>query len=106
MRNICEIQKQSFADILQNRCSLKFLNIYRKTPVLESIFNKVAGLKASNFIKKRLKPFLVLYNHCSTQVSIFAFFSNDFIGKTIYNDFRSVPCTIQKTKETVARRIY
>ena len=28
---------------------------YRKTPVLESIFNKVAGLKACNFIKKRLQ---------------------------------------------------
>ena len=31
---------------------LKFRNIHRKTPVLESLFNKVAGLKAYNFIKK------------------------------------------------------
>ena len=27
------------------RCSTKFRKIYRKTPVLESVFNKVAGLK-------------------------------------------------------------
>ena len=26
-----------------------------KTPVLESLFNKLAGLKACNFIKKRLQ---------------------------------------------------
>ena len=26
----------------------------RKTPVLESLFNKVAGLEACNFIQKRL----------------------------------------------------
>ena len=29
--------------------------MYRKTTVLESPFNKVAGRKACNFIKKRLK---------------------------------------------------
>ena len=33
----------------------KFRNIYSKTPVLESLFNKVGGLKACNFIKKRLQ---------------------------------------------------
>ena len=33
----------------------KFRNIHRKTPVLESLLNKVAGLKTCNFIKKRLK---------------------------------------------------
>ena len=34
---------------------IKIRNMQRKTPVLESLFNKVAGLKACNFIKKRLK---------------------------------------------------
>ena len=29
-----------------------FANIHRKTTVLESLFNKVAGRKACNFIKK------------------------------------------------------
>ena len=37
------------------RCSWKFRNIHRKTPTLESLFNKVAALQACNFIKKRLQ---------------------------------------------------
>ena len=39
------IQKHSFTDDLQNRCSKKLRNIHRNTPVLESLFNKVAGKK-------------------------------------------------------------
>ena len=42
--------KQPFADVFQNKWSLKFCNIHKKTLVLESLFNKVA-LKF--FIKKR-----------------------------------------------------
>ena len=41
--------------VFQNRSSLKCPNIHRKTPVLHSLFNKVAGLLTSNFIKKWLK---------------------------------------------------
>ena len=37
-------QKQLFSSVLQNRCSWKFCKFHRKTPVLESVFNKVAGL--------------------------------------------------------------
>ena len=36
--------------VLQN-----LFNIQRKTPVLESLFNKVAGLQPCNFIKNRLQ---------------------------------------------------
>ena len=36
------IQKHPFADVSQNIC---FRNIHRKTPVLEILFTKVAGLK-------------------------------------------------------------
>ena len=50
-----KLQRQSFADILQNRSSKKFRKFHRKTAVLESLFNKVAGLKTCNFIKKRLQ---------------------------------------------------
>ena len=32
---------------------LNFCNINRKTPLLETLFNKVADLQAPNFIKKR-----------------------------------------------------
>ena len=35
------IEKQSFADVLQNRYSQKFRKFHRKTPVLESLFSKV-----------------------------------------------------------------
>ena len=48
-----DLQKQSFTDVLQNRFSGKFRRFHRKTPVLEYLFNKVTGLKAGNFIKKR-----------------------------------------------------
>ena len=36
-------------------CSEKFRKMHRKPPVLESLFNKVASLQASNFTKKRLQ---------------------------------------------------
>ena len=34
-----KLQKQSSADILQNRCSKTFRNSQEKTPVLKSVFN-------------------------------------------------------------------
>ena len=43
--NIKGVQKQLFASILHDRCPLKFFQIYRKAPVLESLFNKFADLK-------------------------------------------------------------
>ena len=49
------LQKQSSGGVLRKKCSLKFHNISKKTPVLESLFNRVAGLKACSFIKKLLK---------------------------------------------------
>ena len=38
--------------VLKNFVTENFCNIHSKTPVLESLFNKVAGLKVCNFIKK------------------------------------------------------
>ena len=35
------VQKQPFANLLQNRCSRRFWKIPRKTSTLESLFNKV-----------------------------------------------------------------
>ena len=37
-----------FFTVLQNRCSQKFPKFHRKTPVLESLFNKVASLKETS----------------------------------------------------------
>ena len=31
---------------------LKFCKIYRKTPVLDSLFNKIAGLKTATILKR------------------------------------------------------
>ena len=42
-------------DVFQNRRSLKFGNVHRKTPVLELLFNIVAGLKNCSFITKRFQ---------------------------------------------------
>ena len=35
-------------------CSSKFRNIHRKTPVLDSLFNKVAVFQGYNFIKNKI----------------------------------------------------
>ena len=45
-------KKQPFADVLQSRYQKKLRNIHRKTPALESLFNKVPVLQACKFIKK------------------------------------------------------
>ena len=49
------IQEQPFKDFLENQIFKIFYNIHRKTPVLESLLNKVADLKVHNFIEKRLE---------------------------------------------------
>ena len=52
----------SLADVLQNRCFYEFYDMYRRTSVLESLFNKIAGLRTCNFIKKRLQHRCFLEN--------------------------------------------
>ena len=37
-----EIAKQAFENVLQNKCSYEIRKFYRKIPMLESLFNKVA----------------------------------------------------------------
>ena len=54
-------QKQSFADILQNRCFWKVHNFHRKTPVLESLLHKFARPEA-------LKGPQIYYKETATQV--------------------------------------
>ena len=53
MHSFFKAWKQSFIDVLQNRCSQTFRKFHWKTPILKSVFNKVAGLMACNFIKKK-----------------------------------------------------
>ena len=47
-----KVQKQPPVVFYKNTCSLKFHYIHRKTPVLESLFNKVGGLKPCNVIER------------------------------------------------------
>ena len=47
-------QKQHLEVFLKMKCSERFRKIQRKTPVLEPLFNKVAGIKMCNFIKETL----------------------------------------------------
>ena len=65
LQNIKSVQKQPFADVLQNRCSRQFCRIHRKT---RSTFNKVAGLRKL---------------HCKCFLMIFAKFSRT-PNKTLY----------------------
>ena len=58
------------------KTALKNFAIYRKTPVLESLFNKVAGLETYNFIQKRLQ-------HRCFPVSIAKFLRTP-ISKNVY----------------------
>ena len=46
---------QAFRRCSSKQVFLKILQFHWKTPMLESLLNKVAGLKAWNFIKKRLQ---------------------------------------------------
>ena len=52
VRNL-KLSETATVGVLLKRCSSQFLKYHRKTPVLESLFNKVPGL-ACNFIEKRL----------------------------------------------------
>ena len=47
-------QKQLPEVFYKKRCSYKFRKIHRKTPVPESLFNKVAALRPATLLKKRL----------------------------------------------------
>ena len=51
-------------DVLQNGCSEKFRNIHRKTPLSESLSNKVSGLKACIFIQKETPTQVFFCEYC------------------------------------------
>ena len=65
------IQKQPFADVPQNRYSQKFRNVHRKTTLQESLFNKIAVLKACNLIKKKFQQRCFLVNIAKYQDQLF-----------------------------------
>ena len=54
-RSVPPFQKQPFAYVVQINRFLKKRNIHRKTPALESLFNKVLVLQVYNLIKRKLQ---------------------------------------------------
>ena len=86
-----------------------------KTPVLESLFNKVAGLKASNFIKKRLQhsflwnTFVGCFRRLHEFKRIFTHFSANFtsvnLTKMKFQIAVNFPCR-QEISEIKLCRIY
>ena len=48
-----DLQKQSLEVFCEKRCSSKFLKIYRRTPVSETPFDKIAGLGPAALLKKK-----------------------------------------------------
>ena len=51
LKRCTDVSEHPFIDPLQNRCSWIIHKLHRKKPVLESLFIKVAVLRACNFIK-------------------------------------------------------
>ena len=60
-----EVQKQPFADVLQNRCSLKFHNICKKTPVLQLFLTKLLTCRPVAYLKSNSSTgvFLCLFQN-------------------------------------------
>ena len=56
--------KSSHSQLFLKIDVLEIRYIRRKTPVFESLFNKFAGLKACNFIKKRVKHWVFSCEYC------------------------------------------
>ena len=49
-----DLQKHSYRGVLLKKCFQKFHKSHRKTPVSESLFNKVPGLRPATLFKKRI----------------------------------------------------
>ena len=47
-----EAQRKPLEMFYKERCSQKFGNIHRNASVLESLYNKVAGIQDCNFVKR------------------------------------------------------
>ena len=80
--------KSSLSQMFFKTGSLKDWQYPQKTPVLESLFEKVAGLKACNFIKKRPQ-------HRCFPVNIAKFLRATFFNRTLQKTTSDTPTTVQ-----------
>ena len=49
---LCSSSEAATGGVIEERCSYKFRNFHRKTPVLESFLKKIAGLRPATLLKK------------------------------------------------------
>ena len=75
----CEISKNTYSYRRPPVAAYSFCNIHRETAVLESLFNKDAGLKTCNFIKKKLLH-MFSCKHCKISKNNYLFW------RTLEND--------------------
>ena len=66
-------QKQSFAGVLQNRCSEKFRKLHRKALVLESLFKELAGWSPATLLKKDSSTGVFLWSFSKTFKNTFLY---------------------------------
>ena len=52
INNNINVEKQLSGGVLWKECLRKFRNIQRKSSVFESLFNKVASIKATGLLKR------------------------------------------------------
>ena len=82
---------------IKKGCSKIFPNIHRKTPVGESLYNKVVGLHACNFLKKRLQrrcfpvdiPKLIRKTYLRTTAFLYGAVAHDLKLMLLRNFIRS-----------------
>ena len=70
MITIINFRKQSFADVLQNRCSEKFPKIHSKNLYQSLFFKKVVGL-TRNFFKKETRTQVFSSEFCEVFKKLF-----------------------------------
>ena len=58
---IAYLKKQSLGVFCEKRCSYKFRKFYKETSVLESVFNKVVGLRNCNLFTLKHGPACLFY---------------------------------------------
>ena len=83
-------KKQPFTDVLHNRCSQKFCNIHRETPVLESLFNQSQTFWPAALSGQIRSFFCSLFSRIRTRKnSVFGYFSHS-VYYTFFTEYLSM----------------
>ena len=97
-----QFKKQPPEVFYRKSCSEEFCNIRRKTSVLESLFDSLAGFKTCNFLKKRLQQkcfpvniakflkTLILIKICKQQLLPFMLFTVNISSERLVSALNSI----------------